>query len=113
CPVMFAPAMDLDMWKHPATQENVNRLISFGNLLIQPAHGELASGLVGEGRLAEVEDIFLYIQRFFEKPALPLQGKKALVSAGPTYEAIDPVRFKIGRASCRESVESSGHSGEV
>lgn len=98
CPVMFAPAMDLDMWKHPATQENVNRLISFGNLLIQPAHGELASGLVGEGRLAEVEDIFLYIQRFFEKPALPLQGKKALVSAGPTYEAIDPVRF-IGNHS--------------
>lgn len=97
CPVMYAPAMDLDMWLHPSTQENVKRLTGFGNILIAPQNGELASGLVGEGRLAEPEDILEQVQNFFGKP-LPLQGKKALVSAGPTYEAIDPVRF-IGNHS--------------
>lgn len=97
CPVMFAPAMDLDMWLHPSTQENVIRLKSFGNMLIAPRNGELASGLIGEGRLAEPEEIFEQIQYLFSKP-LPLKGKRALVSAGPTYEAIDPVRF-IGNHS--------------
>ncbi|PRD46892.1 bifunctional phosphopantothenoylcysteine decarboxylase/phosphopantothenate--cysteine ligase CoaBC [Sphingobacterium haloxyli] len=97
CPVMFAPAMDLDMWHHPSTQENVKRLLGFGNILIAPESGELASGLVGEGRLAEPEEILQQIQQFFYRP-LPLKGKKALVSAGPTHEAIDPVRF-IGNHS--------------
>jgi len=97
CPVMFAPAMDLDMWLHPSTQENVKRLLGFGNFLISPGNGELASGLVGEGRLAEPEEILQHIQHFFSPP-LPLKGKKALVSAGPTHEAIDPVRF-IGNHS--------------
>ncbi|PRD51873.1 bifunctional phosphopantothenoylcysteine decarboxylase/phosphopantothenate--cysteine ligase CoaBC [Sphingobacterium gobiense] len=97
CPVMFAPAMDLDMWFHPSTQENVKRLLRFGNILIAPGNGELASGLVGEGRLAEPEEILQQIQQFFYRP-LPLAGKKALVSAGPTHEAIDPVRF-IGNHS--------------
>lgn len=97
CPVMFAPAMDLDMWLHPSTQENIKRLQSYGNILISPGKGELASGLIGEGRLAEPEDILACVQRLFHD-SLPLSGKKALVSAGPTYEAIDPVRF-IGNHS--------------
>ena len=97
CPVMFAPAMDLDMWQHPSTKANVSRLLSFGNILISPGNGELASGLVGDGRLAEPEDIIEFVRLFFED-SLPLKGKKALVTAGPTYEAIDPVRF-IGNHS--------------
>lgn len=97
CPVFFAPAMDLDMWKHPATKKNVESLNSFGNIMIQPSYGELASGLTGEGRMAEPEDIIEIIKREFKK-SLPLKGKKALVTAGPTYEAIDPVRF-IGNHS--------------
>lgn len=97
CPVLFAPAMDLDMWKHPSTQSNINKLGSYGNILIPPGKGELASGLVGEGRLAEPEEILDFLVKFSET-GLPLAGKKALVSAGPTYEAIDPVRF-IGNHS--------------
>src|SRR5690606_14847723 len=97
CPVMFAPAMDLDMWLHPSTQDNVKRLLGSGNFLISPGNGELASGLVGEGRLAEPEEILQHMQHFFSPP-FPLKGKKALVSAGPTHEAIDPVRF-IGKHS--------------
>lgn len=97
CPVYFAPAMDLDMWKHPATQKNISSLISYGNILINPAYGELASGLIGEGRMAEPEEIVRFIENELKKK-LPLIGKKALVTAGPTYEAIDPVRF-IGNHS--------------
>ena len=97
CPVYFAPAMDLDMWKHPATLQNVQKLQSYGNIMIQPGTGELASGLNGEGRMAEPEDIVEFIAADLNK-ALPLSGLKALVTAGPTYEAIDPVRF-IGNHS--------------
>lgn len=97
CPVMFAPAMDLDMWKHPAMQANIQRLKQFGNTMIAPRTGELASGLVGEGRLAEPDEIYASIYTFFEKHQ-SLRGKKALVTAGPTHEAIDPVRF-IGNHS--------------
>ncbi|MEJ7780013.1 MAG: bifunctional phosphopantothenoylcysteine decarboxylase/phosphopantothenate--cysteine ligase CoaBC [Daejeonella sp.] len=97
CPVFFAPAMDLDMWKHPATQKNVNTLTSYGDSMIQPAYGELASGLVGEGRMAEPEEIISFISTGLKKK-LPLKDKKALVTAGPTYEPIDPVRF-IGNHS--------------
>ncbi len=97
CPVLFAPSMDLDMWKHPATCENIRRLTSFGNTVIPPGFGELASGLVGEGRMAEPDEIVLFVHDFLKKKA-PLSGKKALVSAGPTYEALDPVRF-IGNYS--------------
>jgi len=96
CSVYFAPAMDLDMWKHPATQQNVSKLISFGNILIKPAHGELASGLIGEGRMEEPDKIVEFILEHYQKKTLI--GKKALVTAGPTYEAIDPVRF-IGNHS--------------
>ena len=97
CQVYFAPAMDLDMWKHPSTTQNVKQLQSYGNILIQPNAGELASGLIGEGRMAEPEEIVTLLQQELKKK-LPLAGKKALVTAGPTYEAIDPVRF-IGNHS--------------
>jgi phosphopantothenoylcysteine decarboxylase / phosphopantothenate---cysteine ligase len=101
CPVVVAPAMDEDMWKHPATKQNIERLESFGNRIIPVEKGELASGLYGEGRMAEPEQILQFISdNFFltENTAKPLSGKKALVTAGPTYEAIDPVRF-IGNHS--------------
>lgn len=102
CPVYLAPAMDLDMWAHKSTQDNINRLLSFGNKIIPPGTGELASGLIGEGRMAEPEDILTFLQKESIDLDLfssrPLQGKKALVTAGPTFEAIDPVRF-IGNHS--------------
>ncbi len=97
CPVFFAPAMDLDMLAHPATQANINQLISYGNHPLHPGFGELASGLVGLGRMAEPEEIVHHLQVFTATHQL-LKGKKALVTAGPTYEAIDPVRF-IGNNS--------------
>ena len=97
CPVYFAPAMDLDMWKHTATQENIDKIQSFGNTLIPPGTGELASGLHGEGRMAEPEEIIDFLFADI-KSKLPLANQKMLVTAGPTYEAIDPVRF-IGNHS--------------
>jgi len=97
CQVFFAPAMDLDMYQHPTTQKSIKKLISFGNIFIPPASGELASGLVGEGRMEEPENIVSYIENTIIK-GLPLYGKKVLITAGPTYEAIDPVRF-IGNHS--------------
>lgn len=97
CPVYFAPAMDLDMYKHPSTRENLAQLQSFGNILIPSTSGELASGLFGEGRMAEPEDIVSFIENDILSK-LPLRGKKVLITAGPTYEAIDPVRF-IGNYS--------------
>ncbi|GAA4785096.1 bifunctional phosphopantothenoylcysteine decarboxylase/phosphopantothenate--cysteine ligase CoaBC [Olivibacter ginsenosidimutans] len=108
CPTFLAPAMDLDMWAHPATRQNIQQLQLFGNTLIPPEKGELASGLIGEGRLAEPEQILAFLKKSLpvnsDKTAtattssLPFAGKKVLVSAGPTYEAIDPVRF-IGNHS--------------
>lgn len=97
CPVLVAPAMDLDMWKHETTQTNIDKLLSYGNLLISPGKGELASGLYGEGRMAEPEEIVSFLLETIRKD-LPLLGKQVLVTAGPTYEAIDPVRF-IGNHS--------------
>jgi phosphopantothenoylcysteine decarboxylase/phosphopantothenate--cysteine ligase len=97
CPVYFAPAMDLDMYKHPSTIESFNKLKSFGNTIIPAESGELASGLSGEGRMAEPENIIAFIESKMESE-LPLSGKKILITAGPTYEAIDPVRF-IGNHS--------------
>ena len=97
CPVYFAPAMDLDMYKHPSTLDSFHKLKSFGNIMIPAENGELASGLSGEGRMAEPENIVSFLENdLLEK--LPLKGKKILVTAGPTYEAIDPVRF-IGNHS--------------
>ncbi len=97
CPVYIAPAMDFDMWKHQSTKENIARLKNFGNLCIPPQNGELASGLHGEGRMAEPDEVIYFIEQHL-KNSLPLFGKKALVTAGPTYQEIDPVRF-IGNYS--------------
>ena len=97
CPVYFAPAMDLDMYKHPSTQKSFDKLKSFGNIIIPAGSGELASGLVGEGRMAEPEDILSFIEADVLSK-LPLINKRVLITAGPTYEAIDPVRF-IGNHS--------------
>ena len=97
CPVIVAPAMDEDMWHHPSTKNNLKRLSEFGNKIIPVDKGDLASGLVGDGRMAEPEGIVNYLEQslFIDKK---LSGKKAFVSAGPTYEPLDPVRF-IGNHS--------------
>ena len=97
CPVYFAPAMDLDMYKHPSTVASFTTLRQFGNIIIPAETGELASGLSGEGRMAEPENIVVFLEKDLENK-LPLRGKKILITAGPTYEAIDPVRF-IGNHS--------------
>lgn len=103
CKVFMAPAMDLDMYQHPTTKHNIDTLIKNGNLIIPAESGELASGLVGEGRMAEPENIVKSILQYFESN-LPLSGKKVLVNAGPTYEAIDPVRFIGNRSSGKMGV---------
>ena len=109
-PVFIAPAMDLDMYAHPTVTENLIKLKSFGNHIIPATYGELASGLVGQGRMAEPEDIVLFIENTITEN-LPLKGKKILITAGPTYEAIDPVRFignfssgKMGIALANEAI---------
>jgi len=111
CPVMVAPAMDEDMWKHPSTKGNLHQLAGFGNIIIPVDNGELASGLQGEGRMAEPEAIAKRLQDFLQKKQ-ELKGCKALVTAGPTYEALDPVRFignhssgKMGVAIAKELTE--------
>lgn len=96
-PVLIAPAMDLDMYAHPSTQANLKRLRSYGNIIIEPAEGELASHLVGKGRMEEPENIFAELCRFFSRKGR-LAGKRVVITAGPTYERIDPVRF-IGNYS--------------
>ena len=111
CPVAVAPAMDLDMYAHPSTQENLSRLRQRGVRIIEPSAGELASGLEGKGRMEEPEKILLHIQSIFAS-AGPLSGKKILITAGPTREAIDPVRYisnyssgKMGYCLAREAAE--------
>ena len=93
CPVFWAPAMDLDMWAHPATQKNVELLTSYGNRFIEPNDGELASGLVGKGRMAEPEEIVEFLKWNLSTDLFNLNGKKVLVTTGPTREPIDPVRY--------------------
>lgn len=97
CPVYFAPAMDLDMYIHPSSTNSFQKLQSYGNVMIEATSGELASGLVGKGRMAEPEDIVTFIENDV-MGKLPLRGKRVMITAGPTYEAIDPVRF-IGNHS--------------
>ena len=97
-PVFLAPAMDLDMMAHPSTQRNIATLRSYGNHIIEPAEGELASHLVGKGRMAEPQEIFNTLARYFAAKEGSLRGRKVLITAGPTYERIDPVRF-IGNFS--------------
>lgn len=98
CPVMIAPAMDHDMFLHLSTQHNIKELKTFGNLIVGPATGDLASGLIGEGRMEEPEIILQHIQNFFED-STQLKGKRVLVSAGPTHEHIDPVRYISNHSS--------------
>lgn len=97
-PVFVAPAMDLDMYAHPSTQKNLKTLISYGNHIIEPGTGFLASTLEGKGRMEEPENIVAQLEEFFDAPKRDMEGKKVLLTAGPTYEKIDPVRF-IGNYS--------------
>lgn len=101
CPVFLAPSMDLDMLKHPATTINIETLKAFGNIILEPATGELASGLSGKGRMAEPEDIIKELDSFLSKKKIhkPLRGKKILINAGPTRESLDPVRFISNHSS--------------
>ena len=98
CPVFFAPAMDLDMYVQPAVRRNMDQLVKDGNRLINSAFGELASGLVGDGRMAEPEQIVVELEKWFSKRSVAL-GKKVLITAGPTQEAIDPVRYISNHSS--------------
>lgn len=108
CPVFFAPAMDLDMYTHPTTSASINKLLSYGNIELPVGTGELASGLEGQGRMCEPEDILIQVEQYFEL-GNSLTGKTILVNAGPTYERLDPVRFignyssgKMGKAIANE-----------
>ena len=116
CPVYFAPAMDLDMYKHPSTISSFNLLNQFGNIMIPAESGELASGLSGEGRMAEPENIIAFLEADLERQ-LPLKGKKILITAGPTYEAIDPVRFignhSSGKMGFDIAESAANHGAEV
>ena len=112
CPVYFAPAMDLDMYKHPTTKNALDKLQSFGNILIPSAFGELASGLVGMGRMAEPETIVETIEQHLLE-GLPLYGKKILVTAGPTHEAIDPVRYIGNHSSGRMGFEIANTAAQL
>lgn len=116
CPVIVAPAMDLDMYQHPATQRNLQILQSFGNIIIEPESGELASGLIGKGRMAEPEQIVTFITDYFAKRT-DFKGKRVLVTAGPTYEKIDPVRFignySSGKMGLAIAEELAGRGAEV
>src|SRR5690606_21209572 len=116
CPIYFAPAMDLDMYRHPATLNSFKKLESYGNLMIPAESGELASGLEGEGRLAEPENILNFITQHLLQNS-PLLNKKILITAGPTYEAIDPVRFignhSSGKMGFEIAREAAGLGAEV
>ena len=117
CPVVVAPAMDEDMWRHPSTRANLERLRSFGNLVIPVGNGELASGLYGDGRMAEPEGIIDFVGGVLKGGARDLAGKRALVTAGPTYEAIDPVRFignhSSGKMGIALAEELAGRGAQV
>ena len=104
CPVFFAPAMDVDMWLHPATRENVRKLQSYGNHLIDVESGELASGLNGQGRLAEPEHIVSLLDDFFTARPADLSDRRILITAGPTFEDLDPVRFLGNRSTGRMGI---------
>ena len=112
CPVFVAPAMDLDMYKHPSTMENLEALTAYGNVVIPAETGELASGLVGEGRMAEPEIIISFIEQNILK-SLPLFEKKVLITAGPTYENIDPVRFIGNYASGKMGFELAKQASKM
>lgn len=116
CPVYFAPAMDLDMYKHPSTSANFDKLAAYGNLMIPAGEGELASGLSGKGRMAEPEEIIHFIEQDIQSK-LVLHGKSCVITAGPTYEAIDPVRFignhSSGKMGAALALEMANHGARV
>lgn len=112
CPVYFAPAMDLDMYIHPSTTSSFELLQKFGNIMIPAESGELASGLSGEGRMAEPENIIAFLEADLESK-LPLKGKKILITAGPTYEAIDPVRFIGNHSSGKMGFDIARRASEL
>lgn len=116
CPVYYAPAMDLDMYKHPSTADTFAKLQRFGNIQIPAEHGELASGLIGQGRMAEPDHIVSFIEEDV-RSKLPLRGRKFLITAGPTHEPVDPVRFVGNRSSGRMGFalarEAARMGGEV
>lgn len=112
CPVYFAPAMDLDMYQHPSTKNSLEKLQSFGNIMIPAGSGELASGLYGEGRMAEPEEIIAFIEADLSKN-LPLKDQTILITAGPTYEAIDPVRFIGNHSSGKMGFELARKAAEM
>jgi phosphopantothenoylcysteine decarboxylase/phosphopantothenate--cysteine ligase len=112
CPVYVAPAMDLDMYKHASTKENLDKLESFSNTIIPAESGELASGLLGEGRMAEPESILSFIENDILL-RLPLKGKKVLITAGPTYEAIDPVRYIGNHSSGKMGFELANEAANL
>ena len=112
CPVYFAPAMDLDMYRHPATQRTLDTLQSYNNIMIPAETGELASGLYGEGRMAEPENIISFITQDVLQN-LPLRNKKIVITAGPTYEAIDPVRFIGNHSSGKMGFELAGEAAKL
>ena len=112
CPVYFAPAMDLDMYKHQSTKDSIAKLLENKNILIPAETGELASGLIGEGRLAEPASILNFIEEDIVK-SLPLRGKKVLVTAGPTYEAIDPVRYISNHSSGKMGFEIAKKASDL
>jgi phosphopantothenoylcysteine decarboxylase / phosphopantothenate---cysteine ligase len=116
CPVIVAPAMDEDMWHHPTTKSNLKKLDIYGNKIIPVEAGELASGLIGEGRMADVKNIEEWLIQYFEN-SKQLSGKKVLVTAGPTYEALDPVRFignhSSGKMGVAIAIEFSKRGADV
>ncbi|MEJ2162954.1 MAG: bifunctional phosphopantothenoylcysteine decarboxylase/phosphopantothenate--cysteine ligase CoaBC, partial [Robiginitalea sp.] len=116
CPVFFAPAMDLDMYMHPSTQNSLNTLKGYGNLMIPPGEGELASGLHGEGRMAEPEEIVEFINDYLGE-GLSFRGKKVMITAGPTREPLDPVRYignhSSGKMGFALAEEAAGMGAEV
>mgnify|MGYP001477469375 CR=1 FL=1 len=116
CPVFVAPAMDVDMWHHPATRANLERLRTHGVRIIPVGYGELASGLVGDGRMAEPEEIVTFLDDYFQEHRA-LAGKKALITAGPTFEPMDPVRFignhSTGKMGIALAESLAGHGAEV
>ncbi|MDP6922651.1 MAG: bifunctional phosphopantothenoylcysteine decarboxylase/phosphopantothenate--cysteine ligase CoaBC, partial [Lutibacter sp.] len=112
CKVYFAPAMDLDMYRHPTTEQSIAKLVSFGNVCIPPASGELASGLIGKGRMEEPENIRSFIEKDLLKDC-PLHNKSVLITAGPTFEAIDPVRFIGNHASGKMGFELANRAAAL
>lgn len=116
CPVYIAPAMDLDMWKHPSTRDNIKKLVSYGNQVIPVGHGELASGLIGAGRMAEPEDIVDFLHESLQS-VHDLADKKVLITAGPTRESFDPVRFignnSTGKMGIELAEECASRGAEV